>query len=83
MTNFKRFKVERIIDRQDGSQVKITAEVMHGSGLSSSIGYYALHRNRPNQEWSYLSDRAKKSPTGAGDFVTTGEILGTGALLMQ
>lgn len=50
-------KVERLIQRPDGSEVKIVAQGMYGAGLHLSIDTYVLVRASAQQNWRLASDR--------------------------
>jgi hypothetical protein len=50
-------KFSKIIQRKDGSEVKIVAEAFFGSGLTRSIGVYVLRRENPKHDWALCSDR--------------------------
>lgn len=77
-------KVEHLIQRADGSEVKIVAEAFYGSGLTLSIGTYVLRRDNPDQNWQLTSDRPhpdwKKMPRA--DYVKFGrsEMLRTASI---
>lgn len=49
--------VTQVLDRKDGSQVKIVAKEMYGAGLHRSVGVSVFRRASPEQAWEYLSDR--------------------------
>lgn len=48
-------KITQIIQRQDGSEVKIVAQAFFGTGLHMSIDSYFLHRQNSNSQWRLLS----------------------------
>lgn len=50
-------KVERLLKRADGSEVKIVGEAMYGAGLRLSIDTYVLARESANHQWRVASDR--------------------------
>lgn len=50
-------KVCEILERADGSQVKVVAEEGFGTGLHRSIGVYVLRRANENQPWKLCSDK--------------------------
>jgi len=50
-------KITQIIQRDDGSEVKIVAEKFYGLGLHCSIGVYVLRRESPNHQWSLTNDK--------------------------
>ena len=50
-------KVTRFLKKEDGTEVKIIAEIMVGRGLHESVGVYALHRKTNQEQWQLLSDR--------------------------
>lgn len=50
-------KATRVIQRQDGSEVRIVVEQMIGLGLHNSIGVYVFSRETPDQLWVLRSDR--------------------------
>lgn len=75
-------KAERVLDRPDGSQVRVVAEAMYGLGLHLSIGYYAHHRASQDEPWRLISTGSPvKDPTGGGAFVGPGELMRTGGML--
>lgn len=47
----------KLINRSNGSQLKIVAELFHGSSLKPSIGHYVLARDCSASPWRLLSDR--------------------------
>ena len=49
-------RVEQLIDRQDGSQVKIVAQEFGGQGLHYSVGVHVLRRENPQADWKLCSD---------------------------
>lgn len=58
MTDFNEVtKVTQIIQRADGSEVRIVATAMYGAGLHRSIDIYAHKRRSPEHEWDLLSDK--------------------------
>ncbi|WP_087866020.1 hypothetical protein [Comamonas thiooxydans] len=48
-------KVSQIIQRTDGSQVKIVAEVMFGLGLTRSVDVFLLKRPNADAKWASVS----------------------------
>ncbi|MBC8740391.1 hypothetical protein F6X40_27420 [Paraburkholderia sp. UCT31] len=50
-------KVTQIIQRDDGSEVKIVAQKFFGLGLTCSIDVYVLRRESPNHSWMLASNR--------------------------
>lgn len=50
-------RLEQVIQRKDGSEVKIVAQACFGSGLACSIDVYVLRRESPNHAWKLTSDR--------------------------
>lgn len=49
--------VEQVMQRKDGSEVKVVAQAFFGSGLTCSIGVHVLHRANPESAWNLASDR--------------------------
>ena len=49
--------VSKILQREDGRQVKIVATEMFGRGLHRSVDVYVLHRDGPSEMWKLASDR--------------------------
>lgn len=49
--------VEQIIQRKDGSEVKIVAQEAFGSGLARSIGVHVLRRESAIHPWKLTSDK--------------------------
>lgn len=50
-------KVEQLIQRDDGSELKIVAQEMFGAGLARSVDVYVLSRPDGKSPWEVLSDR--------------------------
>jgi len=50
-------RVEKVIQRKDGSEVKIVAQACFGRGLTCSIDVYVLRRDSPNNAWVLTSNR--------------------------
>tara|TARA_B100000700_G_scaffold331341_1_gene463296 strand:+ start:7603 stop:7914 length:312 start_codon:yes stop_codon:yes gene_type:complete len=50
-------KISQIIQRKDGSEIKITATEMYGLGLQPSIDFYVHHRENSEQQWKLLGKR--------------------------
>ena len=50
-------KITQVIQRDDGSEVRIVAEAMFGEGLHRSIGVYVHRRESVNHDWILCSDR--------------------------
>lgn len=50
-------KVTQIIQRKDGSEVRIVAEAFHGSGLTRSIDVRVHKRGSPGGSWMLCSNR--------------------------
>jgi len=50
-------KITQIIQRDDGSEVRIVAEALFGEGLHRSIGVYVHRRESVNHEWILCNDR--------------------------
>ncbi len=48
-------KITHILQRDNGSQIKIVAQACFGSGLHMSIDSYFLHRKNSNSQWRLLS----------------------------
>lgn len=67
-------QVSEIIDRADGSQVKIVAEEGFGVGLHRSIGVYVLHRTNKTQPWQLCNDRPNPNwrTRSVADYVNNG-----------
>lgn len=49
--------MQQVLTRANGSQVRITATVMFGRGLTPSIDVYVHHRENESQAWKLASDR--------------------------
>ncbi|WP_080411284.1 hypothetical protein [Burkholderia ubonensis] len=47
----------QIIQRKDGTEVKIVAQEFFGAGLTRSIGVHVLRRENPESNWKLCSDR--------------------------
>ncbi|WP_347990242.1 hypothetical protein [Methylomonas sp. AM2-LC] len=50
-------KLSQIIQREDGSEVKIVAQLCFGLGLARSIDVYVHRRNSHQDNWILCSDR--------------------------
>ena len=50
-------KITQVIQRDDGSEVKIVAEAFFGAGLHQSIDVYVHKRESANHDWILCSDR--------------------------
>lgn len=50
-------KVEQVIQRADGSEVKIVADAYTGTGLTYSIGVHVHRREDPRHAWKLMGDR--------------------------
>ena len=50
-------KVTQVIQREDGSEVRIIAQACFGLGLTRSIDVYVHHRESPDHDWKLCSDR--------------------------
>lgn len=50
-------KVSQILQRKDGSEVKIVAEEFFGAGLRRSVGVFVLRRASPMDDWRLCSDQ--------------------------
>ncbi len=48
---------EKLIQRKDGSEVKIVAQEFFGAGLARSVGVHVLHRENPSDNWKLCNDR--------------------------
>lgn len=51
-------KFTQILERKDGSEVKIVATAFFGSGLHRSVGVDVFTRQNPEQQWHLCSDKA-------------------------
>lgn len=49
--------IEQVLQRKDGSEVKVVAQACFGRGLACSFSVYVLRRERPCQAWQLASDR--------------------------
>ena len=50
-------KATKIIQRPDGSEIRITAEAMFGAGLHRSVDVYVHHRKTCLDTWQLANDR--------------------------
>lgn len=50
-------QISQILQRKDGSEVRIVATQCFGAGLHCSIDVYAHRRAAPDQPWQLLNDR--------------------------
>ncbi len=89
-------KITHIIQRNNGSEIKIVAQACFGSGLHMSIDSYFLHRQNSNSKWRLLSkdkhpnadkmSRAEYLEKGRPEFLqylSHGEILKVTSLIGQ
>lgn len=89
-------KITHIIQRNNGSEIKIVAQACFGSGLHMSIDSYFLHRQNSNSQWRLLSkdkhpnadkmSRAEYLENGRPEFLqylSHGEILKVTSLIGQ
>lgn len=51
-------KVEQVLLRTDGSEVKIVAQAFFGVGPAFSIDAYVLHRENSEQAWKLTENRS-------------------------
>lgn len=56
-TENKITKVTQILQRDDGSEVRIVAQVFFGMGLKESIDCYVHKRESANHAWKLCNDR--------------------------
>ena len=49
--------VSQLIERDNGSQVKIVAEEFFGAGLHRSVGFFVLYRESGAHDWKLASDQ--------------------------
>lgn len=54
-------KFTQLIERNDGSEVKIVATAFFGAGLHMSVGVDVFRREKPKQQWSLCSN-ARRNP---------------------
>ena len=54
-------KLARILQRVDGSEVRITATAMYGAGLTRSVDVYVHRRESSDRIWKLCSDRPHPS----------------------
>lgn len=89
-------KLTQILDRPDGSQARIVAQVYFGAGLHRSVGVYVHRRDDPDSPWKLCSDQPHPDwrQMSVEDYkrrgrsemlrtVTTGEILKLSHALLQ
>jgi len=89
-------KITQILDRPDGSQARIVAQVFFGAGLHRSVGVYVHRRDNPDSPWQLCSDQPHPDwkqmsvedykTRGRSEMlrtVTTGEILKLSHALLQ
>lgn len=48
---------EQLIQRKDGSEVKIVAQEFFGAGLARSVGVHVLRRENAESNWKLCNDR--------------------------
>lgn len=56
-TEQEAIKITQLIERKDGSEVRIVAESFVGEGLHCSVGVYVHKRASKDHEWELCSDR--------------------------
>jgi len=49
--------MQQILTRANGSQVRITASIMFGRGLTPSVDLYVHHRETKGHPWKLANDR--------------------------
>jgi len=49
-------KVTQVLQRKDGSEVRIVANAMYGTGLHMSVDVYVHRRPSPESDWELCSD---------------------------
>lgn len=49
--------IQKILQREDGSEAKIVVTECFGVGLVRSVDVYVLRRSSPDQAWSLCSDQ--------------------------
>lgn len=89
-------KVTQVLQRPDGSEAKIVATAMFGTGLHRSVDVYVLRRESPEHDWSLCDNRPhpdyltmsvdeyiKRGRSEMLRTVTTGEILKISSLIGQ
>lgn len=87
-------KASQVFRRPDGSEVRITAQIMFGAGLAASTDVCVHHRESPAHPWRMCSNRphpawrqmlvddyAKHGRSEALRVATAGEILRVVSLL--
>ena len=52
-------KISQAIQRDNGSQIKIAATEMYGSGLEKSIDFFVLQRNNKSENWRLLGNQPR------------------------
>ncbi|OXR47889.1 hypothetical protein PuT2_15465 [Pusillimonas sp. T2] len=72
-------KIEQILQREDGSEVKIVAEEFFGMGLTRSIDVYVLARDNTNANWRLAKKDA--NPNWADMSVQDHEKVGRSEML--
>ena len=50
-------EVKQILQRKDGSEVRIVAQEFFGRGLTRSVGVYVHRRESPRHAWKLAGDR--------------------------
>lgn len=50
-------KVEQVIQRKDGSEVKIGAQACFGLGMAYSVDVYVHRRESPDHAWVLMGNR--------------------------
>ncbi len=50
-------KAKHLLQRKDGSEVKIVAREFYGAGLTRSVGVDVFHRQSSKQTWVLAGDR--------------------------
>ncbi len=65
-------KVTQVIQRMDGSEVKIVATAMYGLGLNMSIATDVFKRIDSNSAWVLLNDKPSSDWLGVDDYIKNG-----------
>lgn len=77
-------KIEDILTRKDGTQVKIVAEWWTSPFRKSEISNYFFHRPSTDAAWEMISDSPYvENPVNRRDLITAPEIFRTNAKLAK
>jgi hypothetical protein len=67
-------KITQILQRTDGSEARITAELVHGPDCKEHLSLYVHRRNAADEQWQLCSDRPHSDwlEMSVGDYIKEG-----------